>query len=86
MELAFWKLKCWGEKNLARTWRIVWHARLSLREAADVLRTYRRAAGGERKAGANREMGFQTERWTDRQTDTETDRQTVRGTCSNVML
>ena len=28
----------------------VWHARLSLREAADVLRTYRRAAGRRKKA------------------------------------
>ena len=29
------------------------HARLSLREAADVLRTYRRAAGEKRKAEVN---------------------------------
>ena len=36
----------------------VWHARLSLREAADVLRTYRRAAGGERKAYVKVMLGF----------------------------
>ena len=30
----------------------------SLREAADVLRTYRRAAGGERKTKVNAKMGF----------------------------
>ena len=32
-------------RQLGRIWNVIWHARLSLREAADVLRTYRRAAG-----------------------------------------
>ena len=36
----------------------IWHARPALREAADVLRTHRRAAGGERKAQVNANMGF----------------------------
>ena len=31
----------------------IWHARPALREAADVLRTYRRAAGEKRKAEVN---------------------------------
>ena len=37
-----------GDEGIA-----IWHARLSLREAADVLRTYRRAAGEKRKAEVN---------------------------------
>ena len=36
----------------------IWHARPALREAADVLRTYRRAARWERKAQVNAKMGF----------------------------
>ena len=36
----------------------VWHARLSLREAADVLRTYRRAARWEGKAQVHAKKGF----------------------------
>ena len=36
---------------------IIRHARLSLREAADVLRTYRRAAGEKRKAKVNANQG-----------------------------
>ena len=37
---------------------IVWHARLSLREAADVLRTYRRAARWRRHAESERKQVF----------------------------
>ena len=36
---------------------IIWHARLSLREAADVLRMYRRAARGGGNAHVNAELG-----------------------------
>ena len=44
---AFWKL-----------WSSVWHARLSLREAADVLRTYRRATRWFWKAESECQQGF----------------------------